>query len=158
MSFNTGNNPPVQKGVLKAAAIEAQKWHRCRLIAAIGDAGGTYGYRMQDVNERPFILVAKGSRIWYNEELGQNIVSIQKQCVITADKLGTKIILAYRLNPHSFFSWYFFEPSLLLEKGYETNLRSPGSRKPRTKMWNFNLALAEELEAPEIPVIQEALA
>lgn len=151
-NFNTGNNAPTQRGVLKEAAIEAQRWHRCKLIGAMGDAGGVYGYRMQDGNERSFILVAKGSRIWYSKELQDSIISIQRQCVITADMAGTHIIMAYRLNKTSYFSWYLFKPAELLEKGYENNLRSPGSRKPRTKMWNFSLGLGEELETPEIPI------
>lgn len=149
--LNRGNNSPVQKGVLKQAGIEAQKWHRCRLIAVIGDAGGVYGYRMQDKSETPFILVAKGSRIWYSKELRDNIVSIQKQCIVTADLLDTHIIMAYRLNKDSFFSWYLFKPSELLKEGYDDNLRSPGRSMPRTRMWNFSFSLGLELEAPEIP-------
>ncbi len=152
MSLNTGNNSPVQRGGLKEAAIEAQKYHRCRLMTAIGDAGGTYAYTMQDRYEKSFILVAKGSRIWYNKQLQDNIVSIQKQCILTADLLQSTIILAHRVNKDSFFNWYLFDPAELLEKGYENNMRSPGSRKPRTKMWNFSFSLGEELDTPEIPL------
>lgn len=149
-SFNTGNNPPRQKNLLKQMAKLAETYYDCRLEAPIGDAGGRYAFRMTNGDGQPFILVAKGSRLWVPPEILEPVISIQRQLLKTASLLNRLIVLAYRPSPKAgeFVSWYRFDPSIVLQEGFETNLRSPRSRRPPTKMWNFPLRLGEEIEGP----------
>lgn len=148
MSFDTGNNAPKQRGVLTKIAKEACRYYRCSIMGVIADAGGRYAYRMQDINQNSFILIAKGSRIWVPREIGKQVLSIQRTLLSTASLLNIPIILGFKPNPTSFVTWYRLDPGRILEEGWAVNARSPSEEKRSSTMLNFAFELAVEVERP----------
>lgn len=150
-SLNTGNNPPTQKGILRQMIKIAYNLHDCREEGPIGDAGGRYAARMTTPEGQPFILVAKGSRIYAPPEINEPVISIQRQLLRTASLLVRPIVMGYRPDAKAgaFISWFRIDPDKALKEGFETNMRSPKSGIPPTRMWNFPLRVGEEIDGPE---------
>jgi hypothetical protein len=135
VTLNTGDNKPLQKGILEITMRRHVKHLKHELIHRFKDNEGTYAFHMKTASRMNYVLVVK------NSMLHDGKVSVQSHLPRYAEKHDAPIIMAWTI--HEPPRYYWFEPSDLLEYCTQAHLN------PRLGDWmvNFPLKLGRRWEA-----------
>jgi len=120
----------------------------CNLVGPFGDDNGRYAFKLKTPGGVPFILVAKGSRLWAPCAEEGPILSIQKKLLVTAATKELPVVLAHCDPEKLGVAWYRVDPYFVLRYGIGPNMRGTRPGRPPIKMWNFNLRLIEPIKGP----------
>lgn len=115
MSFDTGDNEPKAKKLLKTSFnLLRKKIPSIIVLSDVKDRHGTYGKIIKVIN-RKYILVARSTIPF------KGCVSTQKRIVDYASQSNCKILLAYGVKDFPYF--YAFNPAEIIEKHQGINVR-----------------------------------
>lgn len=135
MTWNTGNNEPVRRGVLREALAWLEKRELADYVGPIGDVGGTYAYKIR-IQGQVLYLVARASPPYLVDRVGY--VSTQKALVNIAAQEKRQILLALWVYSDQDPVWSCFSAEELKTR-YAKNLQETARDNQRkgSRMLNY---------------------
>ena len=141
--LRTGNNDPVNTGILEKTKRYLVDVHGCWPVREIKDTGGVYAHCLCALQGQRFYLVAKASDLGRPPEFGGvKVVSVQKALIRLAKENELPIILAWWQKAWSDPMLLMFHPDEI-----ETLKLSddPTNRRFKEVMYNFDFNLGDQI-------------
>lgn len=148
MSFNTGDNKPTQRGILRTTVDLISKSGRGSMVRSIGDMQGPYAYLMKEALTGQFYyLVARRAKPF--KIGGVDYVSTQKALILIAADSGWPILLADWHGRKNVPAWLLYNPREIKQACIPDLIPSERENtRLESKMVNYEYALSYSIKDP----------